>query len=153
MASASLKRWSTDRAAELDQLEAAHAAVGGARRGRRWATQQVNHAYAVLLSSQFQGFCRDLHSESIDYFVSAVNPIILRSVLRTEFAFSRQLDRGNPDPGNLGSDFNRMGLFFWAQVQSDDARNKARQACNALASSFDRVMCRHLGALTGSRPW
>jgi hypothetical protein len=151
----------------------------------------VNHAYAVLLSSQFQGFCRDLHSESVDYFVSAVNPTILRSVLRTEFTFSRQLDRGNPDPGNIGSDFNRMGLFFWSQVQADDARNKARQAklehlrdwrnaiahqdfnplklapsfltlravrawrqaCNALAFSFDRVMRRHLGALTGSPPW
>ena len=129
MPSASLRRWQNDRATELDQLEGAHAAVGGVGPGRRWATRQVNHAYALLLSSQFQGFCRDLHTECVDHIVSAVDPAILRNVLRIEFTFSRKLDKGNPNPGNIGSDFTRLGLLsFWSDVQSDDARNRDRQS-------------------------
>lgn len=66
MPSESLIAWQGSRAAELDELEAALRAVGGIGRGRRHATQQLNQAYAVLLSSQFQGFCRDLHTEVSD---------------------------------------------------------------------------------------
>ena len=72
MPSVSLQTWKTVRQAALDELEAAHTSVGGTRRGRRYATQQINQAYAVLLSSQFQGFCRDLHSECADYLVQTV---------------------------------------------------------------------------------
>jgi len=48
----------------LDEIEAAHASVGGTGPGRRYATQQINQAYALLIASQFQGFCHDLHTES-----------------------------------------------------------------------------------------
>jgi hypothetical protein len=64
--SRSLHTWRVDCAAALDEIEAAHGAVGGAGPGRRTATQQINYAYAVLLSSQFQRFCRDLHTEACD---------------------------------------------------------------------------------------
>ena len=128
MSSASLRRWQNDRAGELDQLAQAHAAVGGTGPGRRWATRQVNYAYATLLSSHFQGFCRDLHTESVDHIVSAVSPAIIRNVLWVEFTLSRQLDKGNPNPGNIGSDFNRLGLSFWSDVQSEDSRNEERQS-------------------------
>jgi hypothetical protein len=37
------------------------------------------------------------------------------------------LDRGNPNPGNIGSDFNRFGLAFWHEVDHQDSRNAARQ--------------------------
>ena len=125
--SASLRRWLADRGSELDQLEGAHSAVGGASAGRRWTTQQINHAYAVLLCSQFQGFCRDLHSESVDHIVGSISPTILQTALRAEFVFARKLDRENPNPRSLGSDFNRLGLSFWTEVGKDDARNKARK--------------------------
>lgn len=127
MSSASLQRWEGERAAELDRIEAAHRAIGGTARGRRWATVQINHAYVVLLSSQFQGFCRDLHSECVDHIVRAVRPPILHTALRAEFVFGRKLDRGNPNPGNIGSDFSRLGIDFWAEVQAHDARSKIRQ--------------------------
>lgn len=126
MGSASLRRWSSDRVAKLDQIESAHRAVRDGARGRRWATEQINHAYAVLLSSQFQRFCRDLHSECIDHIVSAVSPAIIRSVLRLEFNRQRRLDVGNPNPGNLGSDFDRLGVSFWGAVRAEDARNARR---------------------------
>ena len=64
VSSVALQRWMFKAQSALDEIEAAHQAIGGARRGRRYATLQVNHAYAMLLSSQFQGFCRDLHSEA-----------------------------------------------------------------------------------------
>lgn len=127
MSSASLQRWESERAAELDRIEVAHRAMGGTARGRRWATVQINHAYIVLLSSQFQGFCRDLHSECVDHIVRAVTPAILHTALRAEFVFGRKLDRGNPNPGNIGSDFSRLGIHFWAEVHAHDSRSKDRQ--------------------------
>ncbi len=126
----SLVRWLTVRAKELDEIEAAHRAVGGHGRGRRFATQRVNHAYAVLVASQFQGFCRDLHSESLDHLVTAVSPVTWQSGLRAEFVLNRKLDFGNPSPGNVGSDFSRLGIAFWNHVKATDRRNERR--CRAL---------------------
>lgn len=58
MSSAALTSWRTDRAARLDRLVAAHAAVGGAGPGRRWVTEELNHALILRLASEFQGFAR-----------------------------------------------------------------------------------------------
>lgn len=127
MPSGSLQTWRTTRTAALDELEAAHTSIGGTGRGRRYATQQINQAYAMLLSSQFQGFCRDLHSECADYFVQSVPAGMVRSALRNVLAQSRQLDRGNPHPGNIGRDFNRFGLPFWDEVRNLDLHNQGRQ--------------------------
>lgn len=124
MPSHSLLKWNT--VAALDEIANAHRQVGGIGRGRRYATQQINHAYAVLLSSQFQGFCRDLHSECIDYLVSGITPLALQPVLRGEFVSDRKLDSGNPNPGNIGADFNRLGIAFWQDVKLLDRRNQQR---------------------------
>ncbi len=127
MPSASLHRWTTERQSALDELEAAHRSVGGSGRGRRSATQQVNQAYAVLLSSQFQGYCRDLHSECANYFVQTVSAGPLRNSLRSVLIENRKLDKGNPNPGNIGSDYSRFGLPFWVEVRNLDLRNQGRQ--------------------------
>lgn len=126
MPSNSLQHWKTTRIVELEEIENAHLQVGGVARGRRYATQQINHAYTMLLSSQFQGFCRDLHSESVDHIVRCVTPRSLHAVLRAEFTLHRKLDRGNPNPGNIGSDFNRLGMMFWAQVRAQSRWNQVR---------------------------
>jgi hypothetical protein len=126
MPSHSLIKWNAERAQALDEIEHAHLRVGGSQRGRRFATQQINHAYATLLSSQFQGFCRDLHSESVDHIVGLV-PAQLQTFLRAEFLFSRSLDRHNPQPGSIGSDFNRLGIDFWTVVYATGARNQRRR--------------------------
>lgn len=39
----------------------------------------------------------------------------------------RKLDRGNPNPGNLGSDFSAIGMQFWHEVRLVDARADARK--------------------------
>ena len=128
MTSLALQRWQDVRARQLDQIADAHRAVGGSGRGRRYATEQINHAYAVLLSSQFQAFCRDLHSEVVDHVVVAASPAPLQHVLRARLLEGRFLDRGNPNPGNIGADFGRFGLHFWNGIYADDARNAARRA-------------------------
>lgn len=127
MSSASLTTWLGPRANDLDEIEAAHAAVGGSKRGRRWATEQINHAYTVLLSSQFQGFCRDLHSECVDWFVTTALPGRLHAIVRAEFLFGRRLDRGNPSPDNIDADFQRLGIDLWPQLRHADARTTHRR--------------------------
>jgi hypothetical protein len=127
MPSQSLTRWRTDRSKALDEIEAAHTSVGGTGPGRRYATQQINQAYAVLLSSQFQGYCRDLHSECVDSLVLGVPSARLRRACKAALVRSRRLDQGNPNPGNIGSDFERLGLPFWDDVRTLDSGNKSRQ--------------------------
>lgn len=118
MSSASLTKWFEVRAIALNQIEAAHRGVGGAARGRRFATQQINHAYAMLLSSQFQGFCRDLHSECLDALIQHCGVPRLGPVLRLGLEQGRKLDHGNPNRGNIGSDFNRFAFVFWDTVRN-----------------------------------
>jgi hypothetical protein len=114
--SVALQRWTTTEQAALDEIEAAHQAVGGSGRGRRRATLQVNHACAMLLSSQFQGFCRDLHTEAVDSLAKTISPQSIGTVVCFVMIQGRKLDQGNPSPGNLGADFSRLGMKFWPQV-------------------------------------
>src|SRR5438034_6251857 len=102
MSSNSLIAWNGTRADALDEIENAHAMVGGTERGRRYATQQINYSYAALLSSHFQGFCRDLHSESVDQIVSII-PVQIRDLVTIEFFWNRSLSKGNPHLGGIGS--------------------------------------------------
>jgi len=127
MPSTSYGEWRGTRSDDLDEMAEAHAAVGGTQRGRRFATQQINRAYAILLASQFQGFCRDLHSECVDHLVNSLTPNVLQPIVRAELTLNRQLDRGNAQPGSIGSDFGRLGVDFWIQVDGHDVTNPARK--------------------------
>lgn len=127
MPSVSLRQWSTVRTVALDEIEEAHRSVGGSGPGRRYATQQINQAYAVLLSSQFQGFCRDLHTECVGFLLRPVAHAGLQALLRSDLLLHRKLDRGNPNPGNIGADFSRLRPAFWRSVEAEDARNGQRQ--------------------------
>ena len=129
MPSTAYREWATTRARALDEVESAHVAVGGTGPGRRTATQQINQAYAVLLASQFQGFCRDLHTECVDRLITTIGPPPrLLPVVRDEFFRGRQLDRGNARPGSIGSDFGRLDVDFWPKVLAIDPRNPGRRA-------------------------
>lgn len=110
----------------LDEIERAHRSVGGTGPGRRYATQQINQAYAVLLSAQFQGFCRDLHDDCVTHLVQSMASVGAWATFQKAMVGSRKLNTGNPNPGNIGSDFNRFGIRFWDDVRSVDARNVGR---------------------------
>src|SRR5437588_9385019 len=121
MPSVALLRWSADRNDELDELEAAHTSVGGTGPGRRYATQQINRAYAVLLAAHFQGFCRDLHTECVEHLLRVIAPpAALRILVSSEFIRGRQLDRGNAQSSSLGADFGRLVLDFWDKIKTYD---------------------------------
>jgi hypothetical protein len=191
MPSVALSWWQTAAQQTLNSMVNVHATVGGHGPGRRYATEQIDNAYVVLLSSQFQKYCRDLHSQASDHIANQA-PASIRNVVLARFTEGRKLDTGNPNPGNLGSDFNRFGFGFWDEIRTADTRNAGRQekleelnlwrnaigyhdfsnpalatrtavrlnevngwrrACNALASQFDGVLCRHLTTMTGAAPW
>jgi hypothetical protein len=127
MPSTAYGKWKSSRAKALDEIARGHAAVSGTGRGRRFNTQQFNQAYAMLLAAQFQGFCRDLHSECVDHLVGAIpSPLVIRPLVRTEFTRDRKLDRGNAQPGSLGVDFGRFGIDLGKELESYDAQNPAR---------------------------
>ncbi len=127
MPSRSLQTWKLDARKALDEIESAHRAVGGTGRGRRFAVQQINQAYVVLLLSQFQRFCRDLHEECVEHLVrqSALKPF--EGILIPLLVAGRKLDAGNPNPGNIGADFGRLGIAFWRDLRLNDPRNQGRQ--------------------------
>jgi hypothetical protein len=129
--STALTTWRTAAKTELDEIVTAHSAVGGTGRGRRRATLQVNCAYTMLLASQFQRYCRDLHSEASDVLCAHVATTAdpwAEMLVRQRLTGNRKLDHGNANPGNIGSDFGLFGMGFWADVRAHHASNMGRQA-------------------------
>lgn len=161
MPSQSLRCWLDERARSLDDIEHAHRRVGGSARGRRRRTQQLNHAYVLLLSSQFQGFCRELHDECVGFLVQWITPMGIQDAVRAMLTENRKLDSGNPNPGNLGSDFNRFGLKFWDAVYQLDVRNQDRRGeiqelnvwRNAIAHHDSRILAVRRLHLRKVREW
>lgn len=152
MPSQSLQTWLTDRTRALDEIEGTHRKVSGTSRGRRHATQQLNYAYAVLLLSHFQGFCRDLHDECMDRLLEWITPVGACAGLRITLELGRKLDVGNPNPGNIGSDFGRFGLKFWDEVYKVDVRNRTR--CESLQSlnTWRNAIAHHDPEILASQP-
>jgi len=134
MYSVSCHKWTNVRSKSLDEIERTHTAVEGIGRGRRYATQQINRAYAVLLAAHFQGYCRDLHSECLDHLVSSLIPTMIQPIVRAEFDLNRQLKAKNAQKGSIGSDFNRLGISFWKEVE---AHNLAKSAHIALLAEMN----------------
>lgn len=126
MPSLALDIWNTRRVARLDELEAVHARLTGKAPGRQWFTEQLDRAYVVALASQFQGYCRDLHSEAAKA-IAGEAPVSVRRVFESSLILGRHLDRGNATAGNIGADFERLGFSFWDAVYKLDGRNKDRR--------------------------
>lgn len=129
MPSQSLLHWNGSRKRELDEIESALQAVGGAGQGQPSATQQLIHAYAVLLASQFQGFCRDLTSECVGTIVDALSPPALRPIIRSGMTSELKLDPGNARPETIHADFARLGVpDIWMEMHRLDPRTTPRKA-------------------------
>jgi hypothetical protein len=128
MPSIALHAWQTRAQRALDEVEAAHAAITGSSRGRRLATRQINHAYVVLLCSHFQHFCRELHSEAAAFLSRQPAFVPVQEIFYTRLTEGRRLNFGNANPGNLGSDFGRLGLNFWGELRGRNPRNAVFQS-------------------------
>jgi hypothetical protein len=124
VSSMALTSWRSDRQQRLDELLAAHQTVGGTGPGRRWRTRELNWALTLRLAGEFQGFARHLHDLAVDYFVDIVSGgnVQLAEVLEQRTKTNRKLDRGNAQPGSLGSDFALLGLTLWPALEQADPR-------------------------------
>lgn len=130
MPSLALEKWHTIRSRQLDELDTAHAAVGGRRPGRRYATQQLNHSYIVAVAAQFQAYCRDLHSEAADVVTEAIiragvatsiDTVAIADIAQMALTRNRRLDRGNANPANIAADFNGFDIEILAAVRQRHA--------------------------------
>jgi len=66
-------------------------------------------AYVVSLARHFQGYCRDLYTESAMVVVSKVRGSLV-DVIQAQFLSGRRLDQGNPTLDTLDVDFSRFGF-------------------------------------------
>jgi hypothetical protein len=116
MPSDALLAWQIDRIPRLQNIEADCVHLQTLHAAAPDRVQEYIRSYAVLLSSEFQGFCRDLHTECADKLVDSVSSIALRAILRAQCVYGRKLDTGNPNARNLGADFNRYVFDLWPAV-------------------------------------
>lgn len=123
--SQALVTWRTSRANRLDEFVAVHGKVGGTGPGRRHLTEQLNRGFLLALAAQFQGFCRDLHSEGVAAIIDSL-PVRVQPVVALNATHARQLDRGNPRAGALGSDFGRLGVELWPDLRKQVADGSKR---------------------------
>lgn len=118
MPSAAPLTWTSTRADRVERLRAAHQAFGGTGRGRRWVTDELNHALILRLAGEFQGFARELHDEAGLFVTRNIAPgnQQLQNSLRIPYTANRKLNQGNADPGTLGADFGLFGLQLWSAL-------------------------------------
>jgi hypothetical protein len=155
MPSLAFRAWVTSRAAALDDIASAHRALRGSGVGVRAATQQVNQAFAMMLSAQFQAFCRELHTECVDHLLAGVPDPRLRALARVSLLLGRRLDRGNPNPGNVGSDYERFGIAFGATVTTHRPQNASRRATLEVLNEWRNAIAHQdftANMLRGGRP-
>lgn len=126
MCSAALRIWRRTSADQLDQLFQAHIEVGGTKRGRRYATDQLNAAIVVQVAAQFQRFCRDIHTEAAEALIAA-GPQAWETALRISFTADRKLDRTNATPDSIRRDFRLLGLELWLAAEAVDKRSADRR--------------------------
>lgn len=100
----------------------------GGRRGRQYATEHLNLALFVSLAAEFQGFCRNLHDEAADYIASQVgapgDPVVV--LFQSALTRSRNLDKGNAQPGSLGNDFYLLDIPLWPDLEARYPTRKAQ---------------------------
>ena len=80
-------------------------------------------AYVMLLSADFQGFCRDLYSECTQKFATALTPE-LATVMQFQCSANRLLEKTNPSYKAIKSDFGRFGIIV-ANALAPDQMTKA----------------------------
>lgn len=110
MTISALQNWRSVRLERLDRLLAAHPDVAGSTTDPA-VTREWTRALVLLLASEFQGFCRDLHDEVANAIGrgAAGNDERLRKRICSGLTMSRGLDRRSADVQTLNHDFYRLG--------------------------------------------
>jgi hypothetical protein len=159
---------------DIGQLMAAHAAVGGTNRGRRFYVDALNRASVLLLSGHLEGYLEDLLEEAL----AAVHPGIEAKPLISRFS--------NPSIGRINALFAVLGMerpcdhVRWRNAsnasvkrninQLVEERNRIahgtvgvqaykdqvtryRQYVTGFARRFDDLVRQRVAELTGVQPW
>jgi hypothetical protein len=125
--SVALEEWQGPSSLALDEIELLYWQVEFVAAGEPTLTEQINHHYVTLLVAHFQRYCRAVHVEATRALAASVLDLGFASVIRQMFAQRRLLDRGNPTPTALGSDFGRFGLRLWQALEKGDRRTRTRK--------------------------
>jgi len=159
---------------DIEQLMAAHEAVGGTERGRRFGLVALNRASVLLLSAHLEGYLEELMAEALDTVHTGLSP----SELTGRFA--------NPSTGNIDKLFAFLGLskpcdsISWQAAGNDavkrninelvETRNRIAHGATGIAVSkvkvtryqryvvgftraFDNLVRDRVKTLTGTSPW
>jgi hypothetical protein len=159
---------------DIDQLMAAHAAVGGPERGRRFDVEALNRASVLLLSAHLEGYLEDLMREAL----IAVQGGLSGDAIVARFA--------NPTTGEIDKLFAVIGMEKpCSQISWRKAGNQAvkanlnelvgrrnriahgaegvtvykaeverfRRYVTGFAQRFDELVRRRVAELAGSTPW
>lgn len=100
MPSASLILWRNDRLPRLAEIDGQCVASSAASPQNPRLIEENLRGYILLISAHFQGYCRDLYSESAQVVASKVRPS-LRLLVQEQFTAHRKLDQGNPNIDNI----------------------------------------------------
>lgn len=121
MPSRALTTWQRTRRGRIEHLKALNDALRLPGPGRRWNTEQLNRSLVIAVTSEFQGFARDLHDVAVEVFVAeaARGNAALAAVIRGHLT-DRQLSRGNAAPAVLDADFRGLGLALWPSLEAID---------------------------------
>ncbi len=137
MPSATFNHWQTDRMPRLYEVEAHCAAVLALVPPNPTFLDETLRGFVLHLSAHFQGFCRDLYTDSSQIWIAAI-PAGLKATAQAQFSAQLALEKGNPTHDNIKRDFNRFGFLLNLQAahpagpqqvtdlgQLNDWRNKA----------------------------
>jgi hypothetical protein len=115
MPSAALLKWQNERRPSLAEIDTQCAASVAAVPANLALIDENHRAYVLLLAAHFQGFCRDLHTESAQLIASKVRPS-LEILFQSQFSARRELDRGNANARSIITDFSRFGFGMKTQL-------------------------------------
>jgi hypothetical protein len=140
MPSVALEHWQNDRLPRLNQVETQLAVSQGLAPPNPHLGEENLRAYIVALSAHFQGFCRDLHTESAQTISIRVRAS-LRPLIQSQFRSNRALDYGNPNLQNLRKDFERFG--FVIESAAADPQNPARLQDLSEMNKWRNIVAHH----------
>jgi hypothetical protein len=148
MPSTSLLSWQNDRMPRLTDFDAQCAASLTLTPPQPNLVEENLRGCVLLLSAHFQGFCRDLYTESTMVVVSKIRPR-LQILIQEQFAASMKLNHGNPNIQNLKEDFMRFG--FALDLPAANPANAARLMDLAVLNKWRNIAAHH-GAIPGGMP-
>lgn len=118
MPSWSLREWQGSRAAVLAAYEAECVAMLSRQPPDPALAETIIRGGVVLLSANFQGYCRDLYTECALAVLASVIPGPVQAMFIRQCMARRELDGSNARYENVRSDFERFGLDLPTELKA-----------------------------------